>query len=79
MKYDAKAIGSGSEGAQTELQENYHKTLDLNEATALALKVLKSVMEEKISSSNVQVATVTSEFGYKILKEEELVPIVSNL
>lgn len=36
-------------------------------------------MEEKISSSNVQVATVTSEFGYKILKEEELAPIVSNL
>lgn len=25
MKYDAKAIGSGSEGAQTELQESYHK------------------------------------------------------
>jgi len=25
MQYDAKAIGSGSEGAQTELQEEYHK------------------------------------------------------
>jgi hypothetical protein len=25
MRYDAKAIGSGSEGAQTELQEHYHK------------------------------------------------------
>ncbi len=24
-RYDAKAIGSGSEGAQTELQEQYHK------------------------------------------------------
>jgi 20S proteasome alpha/beta subunit len=24
-QYDAKAIGSGSEGAQTELQEQYHK------------------------------------------------------
>lgn len=25
MSYNAKAIGSGSEGAQTELQDNYHK------------------------------------------------------
>jgi 20S proteasome alpha/beta subunit len=25
MQYDAKAIGSGSEGAQTELNEEYHK------------------------------------------------------
>ena len=25
MRYDAKAIGSGSEGAQTELQEQYNK------------------------------------------------------
>ncbi len=28
VKYDAKAIGSGSEGAQTELQEHYHKVND---------------------------------------------------
>ena len=25
MRYDAKAIGSGSEGAQTELQDSWHK------------------------------------------------------
>lgn len=25
MKYQAKAIGSGSEGAQTELQKEYHR------------------------------------------------------
>lgn len=25
MRYDAKAIGSGSEGAQTELQDKYKK------------------------------------------------------
>ncbi|KAI8904449.1 nucleophile aminohydrolase [Gorgonomyces haynaldii] len=77
-RYDAKAIGSGSEGAQTELQEQYHKTLTLQEAVHLSLKILKSVMEEKISASNVQVATVTKQ-GYKIVPEQELVPIVSSL
>lgn len=25
MRYDAKAIGSGSEGAQSELQDSYNK------------------------------------------------------
>lgn len=29
-QYEAKAIGSGSEGAQTELQEQYHKVFALN-------------------------------------------------
>jgi 20S proteasome alpha/beta subunit len=27
MKYEAKAIGSGSEAAQSELQDKYHKVL----------------------------------------------------
>ncbi len=90
MRYDAKAIGSGSEGAQTELQEHYHKvpvsfsclniqTLSLTEAMSLALKVLKSVMEEKLSASNVQVATVTAEQGYKVATEAELEPLVAAL
>ncbi|KAF6015073.1 proteasome component pup2 [Brettanomyces bruxellensis] len=45
-RYDAKAIGSGSEGAQAELQNEYHKSLTLNDAELLSLKVLKQVMEE---------------------------------
>jgi hypothetical protein len=31
-RYDAKAIGSGSEGAQAELQNEFHKSLTLPEA-----------------------------------------------
>jgi hypothetical protein len=31
-RYDAKAIGSGSEGAQTSLQQEYHSSLTLAEA-----------------------------------------------
>lgn len=78
-RYDAKAIGSGSEGAQSELQENFHKSLSLQEAIALSLKVLKQVMEEKISASNVQVATVTVDQGYKLVPEASLVDVVAQL
>ena len=45
----------------------------------MALKVLKSVMEEKLSASNIQVATVTPEKGYVIVTEDELKPLVAAL
>jgi len=78
-KYQAKAIGSGSEGAQTELQENYHKSLTLKEAEILSLKVLKQVMEEKVNSVNVQLCSVTPDKGFRIYSEEEVNDIISNL
>merc|ERR1712112_512673 len=61
LQFGAKAIGSGSEGAQQSLQESYHKSMTLQEALKLALTVLKQVMEEKVSGSNVEVAGVTKE------------------
>jgi len=57
IQYDAKAIGSGSEGAQQNLQEQYNKSLTLKEALNMALAILKQVMEEKLNSTNVEVAT----------------------
>ncbi|KAJ3318491.1 proteasome component pup2 [Blyttiomyces sp. JEL0837] len=78
-RYDAKAIGSGSEGAQTELQEQFHKSLTLREAEILSLKVLKQVMEEKLNATNVQLATVTAEKGFRILPESEVTELVQAL
>lgn len=59
MRYSAKAIGSGSEGAQNELQDSYNTSMTLVEGQVLALKVLKQVMEEKLDFGNVQVALVS--------------------
>jgi 20S proteasome subunit alpha 5 len=42
------AIGSGSEGAQTALQEHYKDDMSLADAEVLALTTLKQVMEEKV-------------------------------
>eukprot|EP00967_Tisochrysis_lutea_P079721 scaffold109199_cov35-Tisochrysis_lutea.AAC.3 len=36
-KFGAKAIGAGAEGAQTALQEQYHKNLTLEEAETMAV------------------------------------------
>ncbi|KAJ8656312.1 hypothetical protein O0I10_008106 [Lichtheimia ornata] len=79
MAYNAKAIGSGSEGAQTELEKEYHKSMTLEEAETLALRVLKSVMEEKLNKSNIQVASITAEQKFKIYHEEQLQTIIDRL
>ncbi|ODQ66451.1 N-terminal nucleophile aminohydrolase [Nadsonia fulvescens var. elongata DSM 6958] len=78
-RYDAKAIGSGSEGAQAELQNEYHKSLTLKEAELLVLKTLKQVMEEKLDSKNVQLASVTADKGFRIFSEDEMKVLVDDL
>ena len=78
-RYDAKAIGSGSEGAQAELQSEYHRSLTLEEAETLVLKTLKQVMEEKLDSKNVQLASVTRENGFTIYTDDEMSTVVARL
>ncbi len=78
-RYDAKAIGSGSEGAQAELQNEFHKSLTLAEAETLVLKTLKQVMEEKLDAKNVQLASVTREKGFRIHSDEEMAEVVGRI
>ena len=78
-RYDAKAIGSGSEGAQAELQTEYHRSLTLEEAETLVLKTLKQVMEEKLDSKNVQLASVIKDKGFRIYTDEEMKRVVETL
>merc|ERR1712093_153249 len=79
MRYAAKAIGSGSEGAQAELQDSYDKSMSLPAAKVLALKVLKQVMEEKLDKNNVQLAVVVPEGGYKVLPPDELSEVIAQI
>lgn len=79
VQYEAKAIGSGSEGAQQSLQEVYHKSMTLKEAIKSSMTILKQVMEEKLNDTNVEVATVTKEGGFKILNDEELKNVIKEL
>lgn len=61
MQYKAKAIGAGSEGAQSTLQDKYKDGMSLLDAEDLALEILKQVMEEKINTLNIEVASVTKQ------------------
>lgn len=63
IQYEAKAIGSGSEGAQQALQEVFNKDLSLEEASVQALTILRQVMEEKLDATNVEVSKQPSHFS----------------
>ena len=79
MRFQAKAMGSGSEGAQSELQDSYDKSMTLEQAKVLALKVLKQVMEDTLDANNVQLAQVVPGTGYALLKPDELKEVIAQI
>eukprot|EP01013_Petalomonas_cantuscygni_P011215 TRINITY_DN2457_c0_g1_i1.p1 TRINITY_DN2457_c0_g1~~TRINITY_DN2457_c0_g1_i1.p1 ORF type:complete len:237 (-),score=45.14 TRINITY_DN2457_c0_g1_i1:679-1389(-) len=65
--YLTKAVGAGAEGAMSILQGAdpdaeadllYHSGMSLEAASVLAVRVLKEVMEEKLTATNVEMAAV---------------------
>ncbi|CCJ31228.1 unnamed protein product [Pneumocystis jirovecii] len=78
-QYNAKAIGAGSEGAQTELQNEYHPSMSLEEGEMLILRVLKHVMEEALDAKNVQLASVTHDHGFQVYSDKKMQEIVAKL
>lgn len=79
-QFSAKAIGSGAEGAQTMLQDEYNKSMTLEEAETLAAKVLKQVMEEKVSEENIEIAAVSAKSRrFEIYSKDQIQGILQRL
>lgn len=55
------------------------QSLTIIDAETLVLKTLKQVMEEKLDSKNVQLASVTKEKGFRIYTDEEMAAVVERL
>ena len=53
--------------------------MTLNEAIKHSMSILKQVMEEKLSETNVEVATVTKERGFQLIGGEELQNYIKDL
>merc|ERR1711934_697681 len=80
VRFEAKAIGSASEGAQSSLQDEFNKQLTLVEAETLAMKVLKQVMEEKLTSTNVEIAAVKASDGaFKVYDAQALEAVIERI
>ncbi len=79
-KFSAKAIGGGSEGAQSTLKDHYNKSMTLAEAQKLALQILKQVMEDKINTDNVEMSVITTkEKKFKMSTKEQIEAIIKTL
>merc|ERR1712232_394102 len=76
-KYMAASIGSAQEGATSMLQEHYNQDMTLLDAETLALTVLRQVMEEKLSKTNIEVASVRADTKkFYLYKEDELDAVI---
>ena len=78
-QYKAKAMGSGGEGAQSNLQESYSESMSFADAEVLALSTLKQVMEDKLTTDNVDVASVTKDGGFHVYTEAEITAVVARI
>jgi len=76
LRYEAHAIGAGAEGAVAMLAEKYAPGLTLAAARALAVRVLGDTMEEKLTATNFELATVTPDKGFALAAAAELAPLV---
>jgi len=76
VAWDAQAIGNGSEAARTILRERYAKSMSLEAAATLVVRVLAETMEEKITGSNMELARVTPEGGFVMYSRAELEAII---
>ena len=64
----------------TSIKENFHKTMTLAEAQKLVLTALKQVMEEKISSENVEVCLIrNSTKKVELISSEEITRMLATL
>jgi 20S proteasome subunit alpha 5 len=79
VRWDAQAIGSGSEGARTILQERYNKGMSLEDALILVMRVLEETMEDKITNTNVEIATVTKENGFQFVAKEKVQELITKV
>merc|ERR1719199_244615 len=77
-RYKAAAIGSASEGATSMLQEQFKEDLALEECKTMALVVLRQVMEEKISPTNIELAVV-SDGKFHMYSVDELQSAIDGL
>ncbi|KAG9353058.1 hypothetical protein JZ751_017634 [Albula glossodonta] len=79
VQCDARAIGSASEGAQSSLQEVYHKSMTLKDAIKSSLTILKQVMEEKLNATNIELATIEPGKTFHMYTKEELEEVIKDI
>jgi 20S proteasome subunit alpha 5 len=76
----ARAIGGGSEGAETLFRDSYHDGFTLVQAEDLAISTLRQLIQGKLSENNIEVACAkVAARKFEIYSTEERQVIVERL
>lgn len=79
-EYTACAVGAAQEGAGSLLTEQYKEDMVLLEAENCAVGILRQMMKEKMTTVNVEVATVRNDTAqFKLYSTEEIETIINRL
>lgn len=80
VQYTAVAIGSAQEGATSLLAEQYKPDMTMHEGETCAVGILRQMMEEKMTTVNVEVASISTTTGkYKHYSVAEIETIINRL
>lgn len=79
VRCDAWTIGSASEDAKSSLQKVYHKSMTLKEAIKSLLIILKQVMEEKLNTTNRELATMQPGQNFYMFTKEEVRLVIKDI
>jgi len=79
-EYQAAAIGSAQEGATSLLSEQYKPDMTLAEAEIVGVGILRQMMEEKMTTVNVEVAKVPLSTGkFHLYSATEIEAVINRL
>eukprot|EP00392_Amoebophrya_sp_AT5.2_P001055 g1057.t1 len=79
-EYQAAAIGSAQEGATSLLAEQYKPDMTLAEAEIVGVGILRQMMEEKMTTVNVEVAKVPLSTGkFHLYSATEIEAVINRL
>ncbi|CAD7968062.1 unnamed protein product [Amoebophrya sp. A120] len=79
-EYTAAAIGSAQEGATSLLSEQYKADMTLAEAEIVGVGILRQMMEEKMTTTNIEVAKIpTSTKKYHLYSAAEIESVINRL
>ncbi|KAG9392009.1 Proteasome, subunit alpha/beta [Carpediemonas membranifera] len=77
-KCKGKAIGAGCDGAQQGLNREYKDDMTVEESEKCVVSLLKQVMEEKLTTENVQVVRLSTD-GIQHYNSEQMQGIIDSL
>ncbi|MFC6726908.1 proteasome subunit alpha, partial [Halobium palmae] len=77
QEWRAVAIGGGRDAIQEVLEERYDESAGVNDVVTLALRALKSEIEE-IDAAGLSLSTITED-GYDSLSTEEIDDVLADI